>query len=976
LVGGVDADFILGQGGNDKLVGLFGGDYLSGGEDDDHLDGGFQSDTLSGDDGKDTLEGASGDDTFIGGAQGDNMSGGLGNDLFSDYDVADYNGDTIDGGLGTDTMHLSLYGADSGIDFTAQDAVETVNLYGAEIHDIEQYQIEGSDSGADKLTGGRWNDTFFGNGGDDNLDGAGGADYLNGGDGNDTVYGGDGEDVLSGGDDDDVLNGGNMRDALYGEDGNDKLVAGAGDDYMDGGIGNDTLNGGVGDDYIITGDGKDQVIGGAGDDDILMTMGTGKKTIDGGTGADKLELRNVDGDFIARDPSQINTLADGSTIKNIESYDVYGTDNDNVITTLGGDDELVGYDGNDTLRAGAGNDTLHAGDGNDKLFGEAGNDTMFAEGAKDTLDGGAGTDSAWIYVDSLDNDFTFKVVNSKGTLSNGTTASNTEIFNIFTGDGNDTLDAGNAKQVWFKANDGNDKLTGGVGDDYLDSGLGNDTVSGGRGDDQISDLGGSNSLVGGDGNDEVEITVFDQASDGLSKVELGKGNDTVEFNAGLGGLYGSLRADGGAGEDLAYVSRSDSTKALTFVLNANATLVNGDAMLMNFERVHIDGGSGADSFTGGKLSDTFEGNDGNDKLVGLDGDDWLYGGAGKDNLTGGNGNDHLYSGNLAGETDADKLDAGAGNDDVYINNGDVAVGGRGVDTVNVDVSVLTTGVTFTLTGATVKVNSETSFSGMELLDFTGTSGDDNVTGGSRGDTLWGNAGDDTMRSMGGNDALYDGAGDDKLYGGAGNDQIVRNEFTGHDLFDGGAGKDSLSFDYNGDLSVVLDLADNSRNDGLALGLTVKSFETILGTSRDDDIRGDSANQYLSGGGGDDVLDGRDGNDTLAGGGAGDLMTGGKGNDVFVFYSGLDGGDEITDFTHGQDKISVDNIGFGLDADDHISLTLSEDVKFGKAGAGFLFETDTHRLWFDADGKGGDSEAVLLATLDNVKSLSVSDFILA
>ncbi|MFM2278517.1 MAG: hypothetical protein RLZZ444_748, partial [Pseudomonadota bacterium] len=43
------------------------------------------------------------------------------------------------------------------------------------------------------------------------------------------------------------------------------------------------------------------------------------------------------------------------------------------------------------------------------------------------------------------------------------------------------------------------------------------------------------------------------------------------------------------------------------------------------------------------------------------------------------------------------------------------------------------------------------------------------------------------------------------------------------------------------------------------------------------------------------------------------------------------------------------------------------------GPVFLFEKDTSRLWFDADGKAGDAEAYLVATLDGIKTLSASDF---
>ena len=755
--------------------------------------------------------------------------------------------------------------------------------------------------------------------------------------------------------------------------------AGNGDDYLWAGDGNDTLNGGTGEDYIITGSGKNTVNAGDGDDEILITLADGADKVDGGAGIDEIEIRNISGTFTAKASTVVNTLADGTTIVNIENYDLYGTNDKNTIVTLGGKDHIVTYDGDDTVKAGAGDDYIDGGAGNDKLYGEAGNDTIFAGSGKDAIDGGSGTDTVYIDVYSYQTiNYTFDVVNGKGTLSNGSYAQNTEIFNIFTSAyGDDVLKAGNAQSVWFKSYSGNDQLYGSAGDDLLDSGLGNDKIVAGKGDDVLYDLGGNNNLSAGDGDDEVHLSIFEAHAGGdTTTLDLGAGNDSVEFNAGLGYTFGKLNADGGTGTDLAIIDRNETTKALTFTLSANATVVNGDVTLKNFERIDITGGSGADKFTGGNLSDSLDGNDGNDTLVGLGGDDWIYGGNGRDTLKGGDGRDTIWASGSSDDAATDTIDAGAGDDYVHINNGDTAIGGTGIDTVYVDVSALTTGVKFTSGTGTVKVNATTSYSGMEALDFTGTKGNDVVTGGAGSDTLRGNAGNDTLNGGAGKDFLYDDAGNDTLLGGTGDDSFTRNEFTGKDVFDGGAGIDTLDFNYYGyDASVKLDLLDSTKNDGLARGLTVKNIERIWGTSQDDEIRGSNASDWMSGGGKDDVLSGRGGDDTLIGGSGGDQITGGAGKDVFQFSYITDGGDQITDFKRGEDKIAIDGDGFGLKAGAPIKLVLSNEAVFTTAGSTFLFEQDTHRLWFDADGKGGDKEAVLLATLDNVSTLSTSDFLL-
>ncbi|MGO4838797.1 calcium-binding protein, partial [Rhizobiaceae sp. 2RAB30] len=171
----------------------------------------------------------------------------------------------------------------------------------------------------------------------------------------------------------------------------------------------------------------------------------------------------------------------------------------------------------------------------------------------------------------------------------------------------------------------------------------------------------------------------------------------------------------------------------------------------------------------------------------------------------------------------------------------------------VDLSNQAAGVTFAFTNGLVRVNSATSFTGAEILEFYGTSGNDSVTGGTLDDILFGNNGNDTLRGAGGNDTLRDGAGNDKLYGDAGNDLLIRTAEAGTDLIDGGIGIDTLKFDFTSTKSVILDLANNANNAGMAKGLTVTGVEIVHGSMLDDDIRGTAANETFFGGAGDDYL---------------------------------------------------------------------------------------------------------------------------
>jgi hypothetical protein len=118
---------------------------------------------------------------------------------------------------------------------------------------------------------------------------------------------------------------------------------------------------------------------------------------------------------------------------------IQGTDNDDVIVTLGGNDTIDGYGGNDTICAGDGDDTVEGGNGNDWINGEDGNDTLDTGNGEDTVYGGNGNDE------------------------------------IETGSGNDSAYGGA----------GNDTLDTEGDDDLLDGGADTDSCDGGTGTDTL-----------------------------------------------------------------------------------------------------------------------------------------------------------------------------------------------------------------------------------------------------------------------------------------------------------------------------------------------------------------------------------------------------------------------------------------------------------------------------------------------------------
>ncbi|ACP24162.1 hemolysin-type calcium-binding repeat-like hypothetical protein [Sinorhizobium fredii NGR234] len=952
--------------------------------------------TVNGDDASNSISTGSGLDTINGGLGADTIRAGTGDDEILNMNVEALVGDQIDGGLGFDELGIDFSGSSKGVSFTAFDPIVSKAVLGATIVNVERFELEGSNF-ADSFTGGRWDDWFEGGAGDDVLNGGIGKDWLSGDGGSDRIYGGNGGDSVLGGAGDDYLSGGYGVDWLSADEGNDTLLGGAGGDYLyghsgndnikgesgtdtiSGGSGRDTIDGGSEDDYLAGDGDNDTVLGGAGNDTIRHNMESwandGKDVLDGGIGHDEVVLVGLSGTFTAKSSATKQTLSNGTTIVNFEAYTINGSETADRFTGWTGADTLSGYSGNDTLIGLAGNDHLDGGLGSDILDGGDGNDLLIVgSGGKDVIKGGTGYDTIWIDRSDGTTGLTFTVSGTTAKLSDGTVVTDGESFRIETGSGSDIISAGTAGYLSIDAGSGNNRLTGGKGGDSFYSTSGSDTVSGGDGDDRIADYGGgTNKLDGGNGNDSVSAET--ETGTALTTMLGGAGSDSLSVNYGGGSTAGRFSVDGGSGTDTLWISRYDSTKNLTFVLSANATLVNGDVTVKNIEKINFTSGQGHDTLTAGSLDDDLNGMGGNDTLKGLGGDDDLTGWTGADTLYGGDGNDGLWGSGGIKDTSADRLHGEKGNDVLNVNAGDYASGGDGFDRLVIEFGEETFDVSFVFGNGLVKVNANTSFTGMEALEYVGGSGKDAVTGSAQIDYLDGGLGNDTLRGGGGNDYLIDGRGNDRLYGDAGNDTFDRfSDGTGTDHFDGGSGVDTLEFDIISDQSVIVDLENSARNGGVATGLTLVSIENVVGQNTDDTILGNGVANTLKGGMGDDRLDGRAGNDKLEGGAHGDLLTGGTGADQFIYASGdaIGSGDQITDFKRGEDKLVIDK---GVFHFSNLVLYSGTDLKATGTAAQFFFEKDNGRLWYDADGTGNEADAVLVATLDKVTSLATTDFLL-
>lgn len=164
----------------------------------------------------------------------------------------------------------------------------------------------------------------------------------------------------------------------------------------------------------------------------------------------------------------------------------------------------------------------------------------------------------------------------------------------------------------------------GAGDDRISGGDGNDTLRGDGGDDLLRGGDGSDDLAGGAGNDVLEG---------------GDGRDILD------GGFGRDRMRGGDGDDIYYVNDRRDQVGEGHREGQDRVIATIDYRLgANVEDLRLEkAGRGV----GNGLNNQITGSEGGDWLAGLAGRDDLRGGAGNDRLSGGGGRDTLAGGDGA-----------------------------------------------------------------------------------------------------------------------------------------------------------------------------------------------------------------------------------------------------------------------------------------------------------------------------------------
>ena len=176
---------------------------------------------------------------------------------------------------------------------------------------------------------------------------------------------------------------------------------------------------------------------------------------------------------------------------------------------------------------------------------------------------------------------------------------------------------------------------------------------------------------------------------------------------------------------------------------------------------------------------------------------------------------------------------------------------------------------------------------------------------------------------------------------------------------------TLPYSVDINMSVKVTATDQ---DGLSISdifsVNVKNISNIKGTN--------AANIIVAG----------IGNDTISGGLGNDTLTGGDGNDTFVFNGKLGSTniDTITDFSAGIDKIALDDAIFtklkgDKDLSDNLYIQSIPGISTQDTNDYLFYDFESGQLYYDADGSGTKSTAVMIAIIGSATEIAATDFMI-
>lgn len=277
---------------------------------------------------------------------------------------------------------------------------------------------------------------------------------------------------------------------------------------------------------------------GGGNDTVTLTGGQILGLVDGGAGADLLDLSAATHDLAV--DLGAGTVTGTAWVSQIARFEVLRTGS-----------------GNDTLLGGTGGETLDGGLGADSILAGAGDDSVVFDPTDRVRDGGDGFDTlvvnvpVWINLTSP----------NQQVLSSSSVTRNFEAVDASAATGRVTMVG-----PWLLGGSGDDILGGTTGNDTLSGGGGADLLQGLEGDDVLTGGAGADLLYGGTGNDML----FGGTGDRLFG---GAGDDAFVFDrADLAGYSFAPNSHGvfifdldgignGAGDDAIRLTGFDAASA-------------------------------------------------------------------------------------------------------------------------------------------------------------------------------------------------------------------------------------------------------------------------------------------------------------------------------------------------------------------------------------------------------------------------------
>ena len=903
-----------------------------------------------------TITGNAGNNTIDGSSGADNMLGDVGNDIYVVDNASDVVTEAF--GAGTDTVQSSIsYALTANVENLTLTGADNINATGNALNNL----LTGN-SAANILSGGAGANTMIGGAGDDTYLVDNKSDVVSeaASEGDDTVQSsvsyslttnvenlvltGTGNINATGNAFNNLLTGNSAANILSGGAGADTMAGGAGDDtyVVDNagdvvreasGAGTDTVQSSVS--YSLTTNVENLLLSGTGNingigNDLVNTINgnAGNNTIDGGVGADTMAGGAGDDIYVVDNAGDVITEVSGAGTDTVLAFISYAltTNAENLLLTGTSNINGTGNDLANTITGNAGNNTIDGGAEADNLAGGAGDDTYLVDNTSDLVseEASEGTDT----------------VQSSVTYTLGRNIEN--LFLTGTGNLNGT------------GNDLANIITGNAGNNTIDGGAGADNLAGGAGDDTylVDSTSDVVSEEASEGTDTIHSSVTYTLGANIENLFLtgtgnvnGIGNDlanTINGNAGNNTLDGGAGADnmaGDAGNDIYVVDNAGDVvteaasegidtvqSSIAFALNANVEnlLLTGTGNINgtgNELANTITGNAGNNIIDGGAGADNMAGNAGNDIYVVDNAGDVVTEafGAGTDTvqssisyaltanvenltLTGTddiNGAGNVLNNLLAGNTGANILSGGAGDDTYLIDNtGDVVSeeASEGTDTVQSSVTfTLATNVENLLLTGIGNINGI----GNDLANIiTGNAGNNTIDGGAGADNMAGNAGNDIYVVDDSGDVVKEasGSGTDTVQSsisyvltpnvenltltGTGNingtGNALNNLLTGNsaaNILSGGAGDDTYLVENAGD--IVLEAASEGTDTVLSsvsysLATNVESL-VLTGADNINGTGNDLAN----------TITGNAGNNTIDGGAGADNMAGGAGDDSYL-----------------------------------------------------------------------------------------------